>query len=309
MEYIVACNGSAERILYADGTESGMIPGGAGLFALAAIRLWTDRVLLCAGFGRDYLEQIGGWLNRNRIDLRGFNVRDEKNPVNTCVYKNAEEWDSYTEYGDEHYDSLDCFPDKDHLRDFLPGAKGVYILRGGNPVFWKQIVPLRREFGFRLMWEIKPSLAVPDQLPAVRELARHVDAFSINRQEAFRLFRADCDEAVIEALRAFRLPLVVYRVGEEGLYVLLRGECLFAPSFRQYGAVDVTGCGNASTAAALYAFCEGEPIEKIAAIANVTAGHTLRFVGPPELSEALRETAGRQADQLARQLKMQGASI
>ena len=303
MNYIVACNGSAEQIIFADHTKSGIVPGGAGFYALTGIKLWCDNVMMCAGLGKDYPEQIGQWLERNNIDLRGFNVRDEKTPINVCVYKNEADWYSYTEYGNEHYDSLDCFPEKDHLCDFLDRTKGVYVFRNDDTTFWNQIIPLREKFGFKLMWEIKATIAIPEKLASLERLLRHVDAFSINRPEAFSLFGVGRDKDVIEKLRSFGLPLIVYRVGEEGLYILLNGDCLFAPSFQQYEVVDVTGCGNTSTAAALYAFCEGEPIEMIAAMANVASSHTLRYLGPMELTEENRKVARRQALELARQFK------
>lgn len=303
MKYIIACNGSAERIIFPDKTVSDLVPGGAGFFALTGVQLWTDDVMLCAGFGKDYDGQIGGWLNRNHIDRRGFNVRDERNPINTCEYINESEWKGYADYGNAHFDSMDCFPDKDHLRDFLPGAKGLYVFRNDDPVFWDQIIPLRAEFGFKLMWEIKATITKPEKRAVVERLLKNVDAFSINRPEAYSLFGVDSDEAAIRALQNYGIPLVVYRIGAAGLYILLGDDCLFAPSFEDYDVVDVTGCGNSSTASAFYAWCEGEPIERIAAMANIASAHNLRFTGLMELTPETRGIAVKQAAALAEQLK------
>jgi sugar/nucleoside kinase (ribokinase family) len=302
LRYIIACNGSAERIIFPDKTVSKLVPGGAGFFALTGIQLWTDEVMLCAGFGQDYEGQIGPWLDRNHIDRGGFNVRDERNPINTCEYISASEWRGYADYGNDHFDSLDCFPDQDHLRDFLPDAAGVYVFRADDPVFWGQIIPLRQEFNFKLMWEIKATIATPEKRASVEKLLESVDGFSINRPEAFSLFEVDNDEAAIRRLRGYNLPLVVYRVGAEGLYILAAGKSLFAESFKEYETVDVTGCGNSSTAAAFYAWREGEPIHKIAAMANVAAAHNLRFTGLMEFEPGMRELALKQADTLAQRL-------
>ena len=82
MKYVVAGNAAADCITFADGTCTGFVPGGATLFALLGIQLWTDEVLLCGGFGADYMDTLGPWMERNRIDRRGFNIRDPKNPLN-----------------------------------------------------------------------------------------------------------------------------------------------------------------------------------------------------------------------------------
>ena len=62
MKYVVAGNAVADCINYADGSSAGFRPGGATLFALTGIQLWTDDVLLCGGFGEDYMQQLGDYL-------------------------------------------------------------------------------------------------------------------------------------------------------------------------------------------------------------------------------------------------------
>lgn len=303
MKYVVAGNAVSERITFADGTSTEFMPGGATLYALLGIQLWTDEVLLCGGFGQDYMEQIGEWLTRNHINRTGFNVRDERNPVNYMFYKDEGIWDSKTEYGVEHWDRLDCNPTLDQLGKYTEDAVGLAVFRGRDQEFYEQIFALREKQGFKLGWEIKGNYAVPEYLPEIRELLKSVDSFSINQTEAFCLFQVENDDAAIKALQALEVPLVLYRVGKRGIYILLEGKVLFAPAFTKYKVKDVTGCGNSSTSAGFYAWCEGKDIYEIAAHANVTAGHNLRYSGAMELSAEERKIAEQEMEEFASELR------
>lgn len=302
-DYVIAGNAAVDKITFADGTSTGFMPGGATLFALTGIQLWTDSALMCGGFGADYMEHMGEWLVRNRIDRRGFHVRDPRNPLNYLVYRDSGDWYSYTEYGNEHYDNLDCDPQKDHLRDFLGGTKGVYCFRGDDLSFFSQMAELRAEFGFHFMWEIKATITVPEKLPVIQEILKGVDAFSINRREAYQLFQVTEDGEAIRFLQNLGPELVVYRIGSKGLYIIRGEEVLFAPSCQKYTVVDVTGCGNSSTAAAFYAWCEGMDLYGIAAAANITAAMNLRYQGAMELTPENRQAAQEEKKLLEQQYR------
>lgn len=299
MKYVVAGNATADCITFADGRSTGFVPGGATLFALLGIQLWTDQVLLCGGFGADYKEYLGDWMERNGIDRRGFRIRDPKNPLNYMYYRDEGGWDSRTEYGEEHFQRLDCNPAVDHLEEFLDDTVGVSIFRGNDPEFYRQMFALRKQYGFRLGWEIKGNFAVPEQLETIRKLAQETDSFSINYPETCQLFQVDTEEAAIRALQTLKVPLVIFRVGKKGLYLIQGEQVLFAPSFQKYPVVDVTGCGNSSTSAAFYAWCEGKDLFDIAAYANVTAGHNLRYYGAMELSPETKQAARQDVKEFA----------
>lgn len=291
MKYVVAGNASADCITFADGKCTGFVPGGATLFALLGIQLWTDDVILCGGFGEDYMDTLGPWLERNHIDRRGFRIRDSKNPLNYMYYRDEGGWDSRTEYGNEHFERLDCNPKLDHLEEWLEDCVGLAVFRGDAPEFYQQIFKLREQFGFRLGWEIKGDFAVPEKLEQIRQLTKNVDSFSINQPETYCLFGVDNDQDAIASLKTLNCSLIIYRVGKRGIYIIRDGETLFAPAFTKYPVTDVTGCGNISTAAAFYAWCEGMDIYEIAAHANIAAGHNLRYLGALELSEENRRLA------------------
>jgi len=302
-DYIIAGNAAVDKITFADGTSTGFMPGGATLFALTGIQLWTDSIMMCGGFGEDYMEHMGEWLVRNRVDRSGFHIRDSKNPLNYLIYKDDGDWYSNTEYGNAHYDNLDCDPLKDGLRGFLSGTKGVYCFREDDLYFFGQMAQLRDIYDFRLMWEIKATITIPEKFPVIHKILENIDAFSINRKEAFRLFGVSDDKDAIEALQSLKVDLIVYRIGSEGLYILQGKRVLFAPSLKKFPLKDVTGCGNSSTAAAFYAWCENKDIFEIAAMANVTAGINLQYQGAMELTKENRLLANKETKLLSDTLK------
>ena len=56
--------------------------------------------------------------------------------------------------------------------------------------------------------------------------------------------------------------------------------------------VDTTGCGNASTAAALYAYCEDFEPQRITIAANLSAAYNLLQHGPyPLFTREIRKEA------------------
>lgn len=303
MKYVVAGNAVADCITYADGRTTQFLPGGATLFALTGIQLWTDQVLMCGGFGQDYMQSLGQWLDRNPVNREGFHVCDPKHPLNYLYYRDEGGWEGKAAYGAEHYDRLSCDPARDGLERFLPDAVGVTTFRGEDPAFFEQMIALKAKYNFYFCWEIKGDFAVREKLDRVLKLLAYVDAFSINQPEAFSLLDVNTDEKAIAAMQAWNLPLVIYRVGKRGIYIIKGKEVLFAPSYQKYPLVDVTGCGNSSTAAAFYAWCEGMDIYDIASYANVTAGHNIRFSGVMELTEEIKKQALADERAFARQLR------
>lgn len=292
MKYVIAGNAVADCINYADGSSAGFRPGGATLFALTGFQLYTDKVMMVGGFGEDYMDQMGEYLARNpNVITEGFNVRDPHHPINYMYYQNEGDWTSETVYGNAHYDNLCCNPFEDHMEDFLEDCDAVATFRGEDPKFFEEIFALQDRFGFRFGWEIRGNMCVPEKLELIKEILQRTQAFSLNRAEAFTLFSVDNDTDAINALHGLNVPVIIYRVGGDGLYVLMDGKALHAPSFMKYSVTDVTGCGNTSTAAGFYAFFEGMDHWQIAAHANVAAAHNLRGYGAMDLSEEIRSAA------------------
>ena len=86
-----------------------------------------------------------------------------------------------------------------------------------------------------------------------------------------------------------------YRVGSKGAYMIMNGEVEFVPVVHlvpKEEEVDPTGCGNSSTAAALWAFCEGMTTKEICAWGNIVAAHNVLQFGPTKvINQAKRDEA------------------
>ena len=131
-------------------------------------------------------------------------------------------------------------------------------------------------------------------MPVFMETISHSDYYSFNRPESFRLFETDSEEKVIANIREIGKPCF-YRVGPKGAYMLTADEGYFVPSVvlpTRDGDVDPTGCGNSSTAAAMWALVEGKDPLTVCITGNITAGFNAIQYGPhPDLTGRSRERA------------------
>ena len=74
-----------------------------------------------------------------------------------------------------------------------------------------------------------------------------------------------------------------------GSYVISNGQCCFIPSCRNINVVDPTGGGNSSTGGAFIGFCKNLSLERIGAMANVSAAICIEQFGvPPRIDLACR---------------------
>ena len=80
MKYVIASTAVTDEIRFADG-KTVKIAGGAGIYALSGMKLWSDEVLLVTGVGRDFKDIYGEWYSKNNISMEGLIVNDE----NSCT--------------------------------------------------------------------------------------------------------------------------------------------------------------------------------------------------------------------------------
>ena len=158
------------------------------------------------------------------------------------------------------------------------------------------------------MWEVTPVtyLGITEYYDEFMEYLQKCDIYSLNRFEAFVIFGVDTDEEVIERIKALGKPCY-YRIGTEGAYMITASDTVKIPMISvvpRDEEIDPTGCGNSSTAAAMWAFCEGYDPLMIGLIAGVAAAYNVRQYGPwPDMSEEVRAEALAFADRLAKQYK------
>ena len=54
MKYIIASTAVTDEIHFADGRKTETVAGGAGVYALCGVKLWSDDVMLVTGGGTDF---------------------------------------------------------------------------------------------------------------------------------------------------------------------------------------------------------------------------------------------------------------
>ena len=280
-------------ILYCDGSSITNIKGGSA-YALEGLKLWTDDCFMVAKVGLDFEKYYGEWYSNNGIPRTGITPVDEVGIYNRVTY-NAdgsyteapvfEDWDSYQ----FHFGHMTV--DHTNLLNTCQTAKGYYIGLAPNRAFWSQVAKLKQQYGFAVMWEIVTADCIPQNLAAIKECLAGVDMFSLNMHEACCLFETEDEEECIRLVQQLPVAFTLLRAGEEGLYTVTPNRVAFVPIRRYDGPVqDPTGCGNSSTAAALWAWCQGYDDIMIGLIANTTAYYNVQQFGPMEhFDTAIRE--------------------
>ena len=172
-------------------------------------------------------------------------------------------------------------------------TRGIYVEASEADLLWDRLDEVRAGGKqAKFMWEIPTSATMdPARAPKVLETIRKVDIYSLNLPEAMSLFQADGEEAAIRAILELGTPCF-FRVGKRGSYMIQNGKATFEPSLTVGPIVDATGCGNVSTAAALFGWCEGFPPQVTARLANISAAYNLLQYGPyPAATKQVREEA------------------
>jgi len=300
MEYLLAGNLMVDTILFRDGSKTDQL-GGPAPFAYTGVKLWTDNCKLVCNVGNDFNNYYGEWCRANQVN------RDS-----ICILG---DYCNHTELGyndDGTYGITDYMAPLDlaWMTDYLErlgylrirpkdieraigddDIKGVYLSQDCDRVFWEQIGEIKKRHPFTMMWEIETRHALRENLDDVLYALQWVDLFSVNLPECQKLFELEEEQKIVERLKEIPVTMTVFRVGERGLYVIYGAEDYFFPSASNDGVIDPTGCGNSSTGAALYAYCETKDPICVGIIANVASSINLGYKGLiPDLMGS-RETA------------------
>jgi sugar/nucleoside kinase (ribokinase family) len=292
-----------DNLVYADGTQRENIPGGAGLYALAGAALFSNNAVLVTGTGRDLPETFGPWMERNGLATRGLRFADDHAPRNILRYTDDRTRTETPVYGHEHFRRIEPAPGD--IERVLPGARGIYVFRNTDPNFWDGLIKLEPEPRPKLLWEIGLDACTPAERPRIEQLLRHVDAFSINFEEAAAIFGTSREDVLLDRLRRFGAPLVFLRAGARGSFALSAASTIFVPSLPM-APVDVTGGGNAFGGAALVGLAQDRTPAVCAAMGTVAASLAIAQYGPPETGNpAVRAAARRALTALVESLEQQ----
>ncbi len=295
MDFIIASTIVTDEVHFADGKTVKTAAGGAGIYALCGIRLWSDSVMPVAGVGRDYKSLYGAWHEANGIPMEGLSVRDEKTPHNLIRYFQNGERNETPRYGTKHYQKMETRPED--LYAHLKTAKGIYLFKNSSPDFWHRLFPALKNRKAAVLWEISDDAALPEYLKEVQEIAEKIDIFSINLTESCRLLGAEGLEEVIERFKTWKVRLLFLRRGEQGSVLLTPDKTVFVPSAEDVNVVDVTGGGNSSSGAVLYGYCCGYSLEECGRMGSISAAMCLgQFGVPAKIDEEMRKKAYRQLE-------------
>ena len=292
MKYIIEGFVIANKIIDKE-LNPQIVPGGCGIYSLSGIKLFEDDCLLVSGIGEDFNDCFGRWFKLNNLLKNGLYIRDRKTLKSEVIY------DDNGNYRDIPLSDNNCLIHNqklimtiDDIEPFLSDSKGLYLY--GDYYFddIDHIKRLKDKYKFRLMWELSPYSGCND-LEMIKKLINICDIFSLNKKESFAIFSVNNVAEAICKIQELKKPCF-YCSGKDGAYFIRENKTTFLPLIKidKRREVDQTGCGNCSTAAAFWAYCEGKDDLMILCLANTAAGfNTLQYGPIPEFGYKIRNEA------------------
>lgn len=302
MKYVVVGGTILNDMLYADGSTASGYLGGT-IYSVNGVRPYEDDVLYVTKTGPNYMEEMGEYLTNNNLSTAGIHATLPKTIWSRVEYKPSGEWFEYSIYDDYSFDdwARDAkFTDEEILAHIGPDTKGMYV-EGHNPEFLDKIHAISPDC--KAMWEISTRHCnEPEFHEQTMKGIAECDIYSLNKPESMNLFGTKSEEESVQRIIELGKPCF-FRVGTGGSYMIQDGKAWFAPLIDFGKSVDATGCGNCSTAAAMYGYAEGLHPLMTAIKANIASGINAAQFGPylhftPELRERINEIAQQVFDQL-----------
>lgn len=291
MKFIVVSAVVTDEIHFLDGNKI-IVPGGAGIYALAGIKLWEDDVEILTGIGEDYVHLHGEWYNKNQISMNMMKVKDEHSPYTIIQYFKDGEREEIPRYGINHFNKLETTAEE--LRDYLETSDGIYIFKNCDSEFWESLLKVQRRSHTKIMWEIAADGAIPSNIEKIEKILKWVDAFSINITEARSLFQVENLEEIIDRLQKWDLELVFLRRGAKGAVLISREEVVYVPSQPNVNVVDPTGGGNSSTGGVLCGMVKKCSIQECGIMGCLSAAMCISQHGVPQYITKQMRTRAKQ---------------
>jgi sugar/nucleoside kinase (ribokinase family) len=294
MHYIVAGPSIVNNICEKQGTTINRIIGGS-VYCVAGLLLWTESVLYVSRVGADFDEYFSKWIRNNHVTVEGIIQSLPYTHYSTLSYTSGGEYVETSIYGkgyEEYAYPASRLNIDDIARHCSAETKGIYIEVNEDEKIWNHLSEIRTKTNASILWEV-PTTSVSSAVKQEMTLEKIglVDVFSINIPEGEILFKTMKRDVLLQRIQSLAVPCFL-RAGSEGSYWICHAGIFFAPSVLIGPVVDPTGCGNASTAAALYAFAEKYDPAVIPMVANISAAFTILQYGPyPTISEKERVRA------------------
>ena len=282
-KYLVTGSTIVNDMLYADGTKQTGFLGGS-LYTVNSIKPYTDDLLFITTAGPDFDSLYGDYFRRNGLSQAGVEEVLPKTQYNIVEYNAAGQWWEHSIYGEAYEKEIGLVPEVKAefiIKHADENVKGIYLESRVIESVWKHLDEIRKAAPNACIQAELSTVDIDDpSLHAqVMELIEKIDMYSVNLPESMTLFGTHSEEENIQKIIAIGKPCF-FRVGEKGSYMIHDGKAWFAPSVGAAESVDATGCGNCSTGASLYGYCEGKHPLMTAILANLAAGVNTRQYGP-----------------------------
>lgn len=287
MKYVATGLNMLDVLEMPDGSRTKPQMGGIPMYGYCGMRPWSESILFSARVGKDFFSLYNPWFENNNIDPSGLNIVSEVTPYSILKYLDDGNYDIGRFFEGSWDDSDFWRPKAEDFIGKLDNTKGFYLTGGPPPEdIWNGLFDYRKKHGFKIMWEPNGRHTFSEDRDATIELCKRIDMASFNIVEGIRIFGINSEKSLIEFLKNLGPELVLLRAGERGLYSISEGEAWFIPSTPLEDGVevvDVTGCGNAATAAACLAWAEGNNPVMTGIMANISAYYNFQQVGPRPL--------------------------
>lgn len=284
--YIVGGNVMVDTVHFQDGRSNRDQLGGPSVFAFSGVKLWTDDCRLVCNVGLDFDRYFDSWIAHNGVDRSGIKYKTDRCNHSHLFYAADGSYGQGPQvdlrvrmYSSEQMGYMKTSPEELGEHTGKGGVKGVYMAQNCDGLWWDRLGAIKARDGFKMMWEIEGSISEASEIERILHAMRYVDVFSCNNSEAARMFETEKEEELLCHLAALPVPMTLFRVGARGLYTIADGRWYFHPSVVFDSETDPTGCGNASTGGALWAYCENPDPIYVGTVANVTAAQNIRQYG------------------------------
>lgn len=282
MKYIIAGPTIINDVEFTSGFKKNKVLGGS-IFCLAGIALWDKSCVYISNVGADFKDYYGNWMDFNKCSYDGLNYSLPHTWYTKLLYEEKELHSEESIYGQKDegiLEKLDVITARQIAKHCNNDTKGIYLEASSTSDIWNNLSIIREICDAKLMWEI-PTSSATNSLKKEETLKKIplCDIYSLNGPEAEELFSTNSEKESIEKIQKLGIPCF-FRVGKKGSYMITKTDVGFSKSIDVKEVVDTTGCGNTSTAAALYAFCEGFSNDSICKIGNISSAFNLMNYGP-----------------------------
>lgn len=284
-----------DDIVFPDGRTQMGVLGGAGLYAVVGMRLWTPDVTLISAVGQGFDVQS---LQPHGLDGSGLQTTDFPTP---------RAWQLFEEDG--RRTQIFRVPQEAVQEQLVraplswplpPGLEAAHYMLRGSADEEHMVRSLARTDGLRLSAEpIVDEATTPQERDVILRCLPHFEFFSPDEEGAALLVGQRPPLQQVQQLSALGPRLVALRMGAEGSLVYERESgCAWRVPAAPASVVDITGAGNAYCGGLLVGWHETGEVSQAAARACVSAAITIEQVGPPLVDDSTLADAKQRAAQI-----------